>query len=231
MLQLNYSTAGATKKGPWSILFEDAAKEVFLGLCMVFGTKMFRLLVQSGYETLGINRHLVGGTAKALDWEAVVLDAGAEQGQTRCTVFVHVLLECLKEKVALADEVVEGGEEGIQGTLWGEQGQEGERGTRSTRLCVLIDGLDGVQVAAGCSLEAETSLVEEGEAVCAPGKDVVVDGVVELPGVLYDGDEGVLDEVLSVAVVCCEWGAETVDDAGLVDDVVAVGESVECGTG
>lgn len=31
---------------------------------------------------------------------------------------VHARLECLKEKITLADEVVEGGDQCIKGTLW-----------------------------------------------------------------------------------------------------------------
>ena len=60
-----------------------------------------------------------------------------------------------------------------------------------------------------------------------------MDGVVELLGVLYDRDEGVLDRLLSLAVVGGECGAETVNEAGPVDrgEVVAGGLSVVCGGG
>jgi len=79
-----------------------------------------------------------------------------------------------------------------------------------------VDGLGGVHVAAGGVLEAESGAVEEGDGACAPGKDVVVDGVVEMDCVLHDWDEGVLDVLLSVAVVGGECGCETVDEGGPV---------------
>ena len=52
-----------------------------------------------------------------------------------------------------------------------------------------------------------------------------MDGVVELLGVLYDGDEHVLDRFLALAVMGGERGAETVDERGPVDrdEVVAAG--------
>ena len=87
------------------------------------------------------------------------------------------------------------------------RGQEGDRGTRSTRLCVVTDGLGCVHVASCGVVELEGSVTEECEAVRAPWKYVVVDGVVELYGVLYDRDECVLDIVLSLAAVVCECGA------------------------
>jgi hypothetical protein len=106
-------------------------------------------------------------------------------------------------------------------------GQAAERGVRSTRLCVVIDGLGSVQIAACGVLEAEGGAVEEGEALCAPRKDVVGDGVVELLGVLHDRDEGVLDRLLSLALVGGKCGAEPVDETGPVDrgEVVAGGMS------
>jgi len=61
-------TGKTTVQHALSILFKDAAKEVFLGLCTVFGTEMFRLAVETGYESFGVDRHLVGTAAEALDW-------------------------------------------------------------------------------------------------------------------------------------------------------------------
>ena len=40
-----------------------------------------------------------------------------QQGQTRGTVIVHARLERLEEEIALADEIVERGAQGVEGTL------------------------------------------------------------------------------------------------------------------
>lgn len=82
--------------------------------------------------------------------------------------------------------------------------------------------MGGVHVAAHSAFEAESGTVKEGEAVGTPWEDVVVDGVVELLGVLQDGNECVLDILLSLAVMGGECGSETVDETGPVD----VGEVV-----
>lgn len=105
---------------------------------------------------------------------------------------------------------------------------------RRTHLCVVIDGVGGVHVAAGSVLEAAVGLAEGGEALGAAGEDVAVDGIVEVLGVLEDGDECVLDVLLSVVVVGGEGGAETVDEGGPVGGggvVVAVGGSAAAKTG
>ena len=101
---------------------------------MVFGTEMFRLLVETGSESFGVDRHLVGTAAKPLDWESVRRER--IQGQTQCTVVVHARLERLEEEIALADEVVESGAEGVEGTLRTEARSRGRaRDAVNTPLC------------------------------------------------------------------------------------------------
>lgn len=117
-----------------SILFKDAAKEVFLGLCTVFGTEMFCFVVEAGYESFGVDRHLVGAAAEMLDW-TMASGASTAQGQTRCTMLMHARLECVEEEIALADEVVERGEQGVEGTLWRDKVKRVGEG-RDKHACV-----------------------------------------------------------------------------------------------
>ena len=84
---------------------------------MVVSAEMLCLFVEAGYESFGINRDLVSTVTKALDCDTRVSDVEIDGCQSRGTVFLYVRLECMHEEVALAVEVVEGGEQGIEGTL------------------------------------------------------------------------------------------------------------------
>ena len=118
------------------------------------------------------------------------------------------------------------------------QGREGGRGIRQTNLCVVIDGASGDHVAGGEVLESAVVIVQAGEGVDAPRKDICLYGVVDLLCVVYDGDECVLHVLLSVVMMGGECGAKTVDEGCAVDGaslIIAVyvsavlsAETVEC---
>lgn len=74
-----------------------------------------------------------------------------------------------------------------------------------------------MHVAAGSVLETKIGVVEDSEALGAPREDVIVDGIVELLGVVNDGNECVLDILLSLVMMGGKCGAETVDESGPID--------------